>query len=75
MFLSFAIYCLALNPEVQETLFAEVDRAFGSAKDKKLTYDEVNEMEYLDMFSSGKVVWCFRAALTLYKVSYILLGL
>ncbi|XP_054713411.1 cytochrome P450 3A8-like isoform X1 [Uloborus diversus] len=45
--LSFASYLLALNPDVQEKLIAELDGAL-KASNGELTYDSLQEMKYLD---------------------------
>ncbi len=48
----YAAYELAINPEVQETLAAEIREAVE--KKGKLTYETVIELSYLDMVVSGK---------------------
>jgi cytochrome P450 len=50
----FATYSLALNPEVQEKLRAEVDSALEES-DGELTYDGLNKIEYLDMVINGEL--------------------
>lgn len=45
--LAYTTYCLALNPEVQEKLFKEIDGAVGD--DEDAAYDTVQNLEYLDM--------------------------
>lgn len=44
--LIFAAYELAVNPEIQETLYAELKETYES--NNKLSYDLVMKMEYLD---------------------------
>ncbi|ODM95120.1 Cytochrome P450 9e2 [Orchesella cincta] len=49
--LSFALYAMALNPDVQEKLRKEVDsKLFKDGNDKELDYDELNALVYMDMF-------------------------
>jgi len=49
-FISFVLYMLALNPEVQTKLREEVDsQLFSKGDGKKLDYDELNGLVYLDM--------------------------
>ena len=53
--MSFGLYCLALNPHVQTKVREEVDsvlKKHGGA----LTFDALQEMTYLDMAFSGKIV-------------------
>ncbi len=45
----YALYELALNPEIQERLASGLD---GEARNGALTYDTVNQHEYLDMVVS-----------------------
>jgi cytochrome P450 family 6 len=51
--LSFALYELALHPEIQQSLRAEILQVL-SEQDGKLTYDSVQGMSYLDRVVSGK---------------------
>jgi cytochrome P450 len=46
-----ASYLLALHPEIQEKLWREVSEAMV---DGKMSYEVVNELEYLDMVISGE---------------------
>ena len=48
--LLFTSYLLAKNPEVQRKLQEEIDANFSD--DKKATYDNVSELQYLDMVLS-----------------------
>jgi cytochrome P450 family 6 len=50
--LSFALYELALQPNIQERLRAEMTQVL-SKHQGELTYDGMNEMSYLDMVISG----------------------
>lgn len=53
--LSVACYVLATHPEVQEELYREVEKVMKKGGEK-VSYEEINEMEYLDMVVSGKVL-------------------
>lgn len=52
--LNFALYELALQPDIQERLRAEMRQVLGRHQGE-LTYDGMNEMPYLDMVISGVV--------------------
>lgn len=49
--MSFTLTELAINPEVQDKLFQEIDEAMKSTNGK-ITYDTVMKMKYLDMVIS-----------------------
>jgi len=51
--MSFALYELALHPEIQHRLRAEIMQVLKK-HDGKLTYDGIKEMMYLDRVVSGK---------------------
>jgi cytochrome P450 family 6 len=51
--LSFALYELALHPEIQQSLRAEILQVL-SEHDGKLTYDSMQDMSYLDRVVSGE---------------------
>jgi cytochrome P450 family 6 len=51
--LSFALYELALHPEVQQSLRAEILQVLRK-HDGKLTYDVVQDMSYLERVVSGE---------------------
>ena len=51
--LSFALYELALHPEIQQGLRAEILQVL-SEHGGKLTYDGIQDMSYLDMVVSGE---------------------
>jgi cytochrome P450 family 6 len=51
--MSFALYELALHPDVQRRLRTEIIQVLGK-HDGELTYDGMQEMSYLDMVVSGK---------------------
>jgi cytochrome P450 family 6 len=51
--LTFALYELALHPEIQQSLRAEILQVL-SKHDGKLTYDGVQEMSYMDRVVSGE---------------------
>ena len=51
--LSFALYELALHPEIQQNLRAEILQVL-SKHDGQLTYDGIQDMSYLDRVVSGE---------------------
>jgi cytochrome P450 family 6 len=51
--LSFALYELALHPEIQQSLRAEILQVLCK-HDGKLTYDGIQDMFYLDRVVSGE---------------------
>jgi Cytochrome P450 len=51
--LSFALYGLALHPEIQHQLRKEILQVLNK-HDGKLTYEGIQEMSYLDRVVSGK---------------------
>jgi len=51
--LSFALYELALHPQIQQNLRAEIMQVM-SKHDGKLTYDGMQDMLYLDRVVSGE---------------------
>ena len=51
--LSFALYELALHPEIQQCLRAEILQVLRK-HDGNLTYDGIQEMSYLDRVVSGE---------------------
>ena len=51
--LSFALHDLALHPEIQQRLRAEILQVL-SKHDGKLTYDAIQDMSYLDRVVSGE---------------------
>jgi cytochrome P450 family 6 len=51
--LSFSLYELALHPDIQQILRAEILQVL-SRHDGKLTYDGIQEMSYLDRVVSGE---------------------
>jgi cytochrome P450 len=53
--MSFALYELALHPEIQESLRAEIMQVLNKHKGQ-LTYDGIQEMAYLDMVVSGVLI-------------------
>jgi len=52
--LSFALYELALHPEIQQSVRAEIVQVL-SKHGGKLTYDGMQDMSYLDRVVSGEV--------------------
>lgn len=55
-FLSLMAYELAINPEVQRTLQAEIDALDAELQGKLPTYDQLQKMSYLDMTVQGEQV-------------------
>jgi len=51
--LSFALYELALHPEIQQRMRVEIMQVL-SKHDGKLTYDGIQNMSYLDRVVSGE---------------------
>jgi len=51
--LSFALYELALHPEIQQSVRAEIVQVL-SKHSGKLTYDGMQDMSYLDRVVSGE---------------------
>jgi len=51
--LSFALYELAMHPEIQQSLRAEILQEL-SKHDSRLTYDAIKNMSYLDRVVSGE---------------------
>ena len=51
--LSYALYELALHPEIQHRLRAEIMRVMNK-HNGELTYDGIQEMAYMDMVVSGE---------------------
>lgn len=51
--LSFLLYELAVNDEIQEKLFSEIDAVHAQTRGK-LDYEAVSKMKYMDMVISGK---------------------
>jgi cytochrome P450 family 6 len=53
--MSYALYELALHPEIQNRLRAEIMQVLNK-HNGKLTYDGIHEMDYLDMVVSGGLI-------------------
>jgi cytochrome P450 len=51
--LSFALYELALHPEIQQSLRAEILQVL-SKNDGQLTYEGIHDMSYMDRVLSGE---------------------
>jgi len=51
--LTFALYELALHPEIQQSARAEIVQVL-SEHDGKLTYDGIQDMSYLERVVSGE---------------------
>nr|CAD7614996.1 unnamed protein product [Timema genevievae] len=52
--MSFALYELAVNPDIQERLGAEIDEVLQKHKGK-ISYDAIHEMSYLDRVVKGSI--------------------
>jgi cytochrome P450 family 6 len=50
--LSFSLYALATNPDVQDRVREEVESVL-KRRGGELTFDDIQEMTYLDMFLAG----------------------
>lgn len=50
---SFTAHEICANPDVQSKLIEEIDGVVSSLNGKKLTYDVIQRMKYLDMVVSG----------------------
>jgi len=57
--LTFALYELALHPEIQQSVRAEILQVL-SEHDGKLTYDGIHGMSYLDRVVSGEARKLFK---------------
>ena len=53
--MAFGLFCLALNPDVQTKVREEVDTVLKKLGGS-LSFDALQEMTYLDMALSGKIV-------------------
>jgi cytochrome P450 family 6 len=51
--MTFCLYELAVNPDIQERLRAEIDTVLEK-HDGDITYESILEMEYLDKVVDGK---------------------
>jgi cytochrome P450 family 6 len=51
--MTFCLYELAVNPDIQERLRAEIDTMLEK-HDGNITYESILEMEYLDKVVDGK---------------------
>lgn len=61
--MSFVLYELAINPEIQTKLREEVDAAYDKGKGE-LTYDALTEMKYLDSIITGMLDYCLRTIMS-----------
>lgn len=52
----FMAYELAINPEVQEKLLAEIDDAKQNHGDKPVTYEYLQSMKYFDHVVQGQTM-------------------
>jgi cytochrome P450 family 6 len=51
--MTFCLYELSVNPDIQERLRAEIDSVLQK-HDGKVSYEAIQEMNYLDKVVSGK---------------------
>jgi hypothetical protein len=51
--MAFGLYCLAVNPDVQDKVRDEVDTVLKK-HGGQISFDAIQEMTYLDMVLSGK---------------------
>ncbi|KAM7348491.1 cytochrome P450 4d1 isoform 2-T2 [Cochliomyia hominivorax] len=63
--ITFCFYNLALNPQCQQKCFEEIIQVFGKDKNKPVTYEDLNNLHYLEL--------CIKETLRLYP-SVPLLG-
>ncbi|XP_017837164.1 cytochrome P450 4e3-like [Drosophila busckii] len=47
--ITFAIYCLGMSPAAQQRAFEEQQQIFGSAQDRHPSYEQLQNMHYLDL--------------------------
>lgn len=48
----FTVYELALNPDIQQRLYSEINDALGENPNAEVTYETLHKMKYLDMIIS-----------------------
>jgi len=53
--LMWASYELALHPQIQQKLYDDLRSATSNGNKKELTYEGLNQIEYLDMVVSGEI--------------------
>ena len=53
--MSFTLYELALHPEIQDRLRAEIMQVMNK-HNGQVTYDGIKEMAYMDMVVSGRLI-------------------
>ncbi|KAH8410920.1 hypothetical protein KR222_008907, partial [Zaprionus bogoriensis] len=47
--ITFALFCLAWTPDVQQRAYEEQKQIYGDAQDRHPTYQELQDMKYLDL--------------------------
>jgi cytochrome P450 family 6 len=57
--MSFELYELAMHPDIQQRLRAEITRVLAKHQGE-VTYEGLQEMSYLDMVVSGEGTSCHR---------------
>lgn len=58
----FGAYELALNKDIQDKLRAEIRKT--TPKIGRVTYDQLQQMQYMDMVISGEFFPCFRTQMS-----------
>ncbi|KAJ4432911.1 hypothetical protein ANN_15168, partial [Periplaneta americana] len=69
----FALYELALQPNLQERLRTEILEVMEKY-DNEVTYDGIQEMKYLDMVVSGKLTYLIKRAANGYRLMLLMLS-
>ncbi|XP_054724772.1 cytochrome P450 4c3-like [Uloborus diversus] len=46
--ITFALYCIGLNPKIQEKIQLEIDDIFSNDKERPASYDDLRNMKYLE---------------------------
>ena len=65
--MTFSLYELALNQDIQDKLRQEIEEHLGS--DGKLTYDKLSEMKYLDNIINGEKISTFKENQTTFEIN------
>lgn len=53
--MTFCLYELARNPDIQERLYQEIKQTLSPSRHDSLTYQAVQDMPYMDQVINGKV--------------------
>jgi len=65
--MSFAMYELAANPEIQKKLYNEIQTVYE--KHRCISYDAICEMEYLDRVIRGK--FCIKIKISIIEATNV----